>query len=417
MATTFPTTLDAYTDLSCASTDSPKDRVNDVQDAIEAIEARVGITGSPTTTTHAYKLSGVVSTDKAASLAGTEALTNKTLTSPKINEAVDLTSTATELNFNDGSIAGTSVASKTLVLGATLNTNNLVIDNALKFNFPQGYMVNGQTVVSVTSNNITFALKTNAGADATASDPIHVKIGNTIRTITTAVSATRNAGTNWCNSGATILAAQVVPYFVYLAWDSSNSLVRIAASRIPYAVTYADFNATTTDERHGMFSVAPSSADEVTVIGRFLATLSATASFNWSVTSAGSVVNRPIYESDRMIWIPSPAGWSGTPTVVARYRVFSKSMAIELSISGTSNATTATATMPFVNRNGVPSYGFSYASDNGGNNMATYSVNVSSANMDSYRVNGAAAGVAITTTGTFTTSGTKAISPNLTYEI
>ena len=37
-----------------------------------------------------------------ATLTGTETFTNKTLTSPKINEDVVVTATATELNFTDG---------------------------------------------------------------------------------------------------------------------------------------------------------------------------------------------------------------------------------------------------------------------------------------------------------------------------
>ena len=43
-----------------------------------------------------------ISSTGVVTLTGTQTLTNKTLTSPKINEAVDLTSTATELNLLDG---------------------------------------------------------------------------------------------------------------------------------------------------------------------------------------------------------------------------------------------------------------------------------------------------------------------------
>ena len=72
-------------------------------------------------------------------LAGTQTLTNKTLTAPKINEAVALTSTATELNYSDLATLGTTAASKiftadannlTKVSGAVLNTEDTLTDGA-----------------------------------------------------------------------------------------------------------------------------------------------------------------------------------------------------------------------------------------------------------------------------------------------
>ena len=49
-------------------------------------------------------------------LSGTQTLTNKTLTSPKVNEDVAVTATATEINLLDGVTAGTVVASKAVVV-------------------------------------------------------------------------------------------------------------------------------------------------------------------------------------------------------------------------------------------------------------------------------------------------------------
>jgi len=49
-----------------------------------------------------------IDTGVTANLTGTQTLTNKTLTSPKINEAVALTSTATELNILDGATLTTT---------------------------------------------------------------------------------------------------------------------------------------------------------------------------------------------------------------------------------------------------------------------------------------------------------------------
>ena len=59
-----------------------------------------------------------ISSTGVVTLTGTQTLTNKTLTSPKINENVAVTSTATELNLLDGK-AATNLA----LLGKTEGTN------------------------------------------------------------------------------------------------------------------------------------------------------------------------------------------------------------------------------------------------------------------------------------------------------
>jgi hypothetical protein len=68
-----------------------------------------------------------VSTSGFATLAGTETLTNKTLTSPKINEDVAVTSTATELNLLDGSTAGTIANSKAVIYSAAGQVNGTTL--------------------------------------------------------------------------------------------------------------------------------------------------------------------------------------------------------------------------------------------------------------------------------------------------
>lgn len=98
MAINYPTSLDNFpnptsTDLldnATAALDHDVQHSN-VNDAIEALEAKVGINSSAVTTSHDYKLSGVTGTDKAVSKTGTETLTNKTLTSPVINVGSDAT--------------------------------------------------------------------------------------------------------------------------------------------------------------------------------------------------------------------------------------------------------------------------------------------------------------------------------------
>jgi len=55
MAVTFPTTLDSFTDRNSGDTIS-EDHINDVQDAIELLEAKVGINTSAVDTSLDYKV-------------------------------------------------------------------------------------------------------------------------------------------------------------------------------------------------------------------------------------------------------------------------------------------------------------------------------------------------------------------------
>lgn len=95
-AISYPTSLDTFTNPTATSkTNSPSHATqhSNANDAIEALEAKVGADGSVVTTSHDYKLSGVTGSDLACSLTGTETLTNKTLTAPTINGATLATTT------------------------------------------------------------------------------------------------------------------------------------------------------------------------------------------------------------------------------------------------------------------------------------------------------------------------------------
>jgi hypothetical protein len=87
----FPTSLDSYTanvdnvDIIYAAD------VNTLQEAVVALETKLGVNSSAVTTTHDYKLGEVTSTDKAVGKTATQTLTNKTLTSPVINVGSDAT--------------------------------------------------------------------------------------------------------------------------------------------------------------------------------------------------------------------------------------------------------------------------------------------------------------------------------------
>lgn len=216
----------------------------------------------------------------------------------------------------------------------------------------EGQVINGAISVSVATNDLTVAIKTTAGTDPSASDPVGVKINGTTRWITSALSVTLLDGTNWFNSGAAAHATFEQNYFVYLGYRTASSAVVVGFGRIPYARLYSDFSATSTAEKYGAFSTAPASTDAVVNIGRFAATLSASASYNWSVPTftASNLLQFPIYESEFMTWAPAPTGFSAVPTnTIYNYRFVGKEIVIRYreQANGTSNATTFTATAPF----------------------------------------------------------------------
>lgn len=94
MSTNFPGAVDTSATIPAEGAAIPLSTNHvtthqNIQDAIEAIEAKVGADSSAVTTSHDYKLSEV--TDKAAGKTATQTLTNKTLTSPVINVGSDAT--------------------------------------------------------------------------------------------------------------------------------------------------------------------------------------------------------------------------------------------------------------------------------------------------------------------------------------
>lgn len=173
---------------------------------------------------------------------------------------------------------------------------------------PQGYMINGRISVSVASNDITLTLLTAGGSTPSATDPVFCRIGDTVRTVTSALSVTLNDGTNWFNSGATNLATFEIDYFAYLGYNATDG-VTIGFARIPYASQYSQFSTTSTNERYLAVSnrTNASANDNYEVIGRFGATLSATASFLWSVPTYTplNLIQHPIYETRWLTFLPT----------------------------------------------------------------------------------------------------------------
>lgn len=206
-----------------------------------------------------------------------------------------------------------------------------------------GEMRNGKISVTVAANNLTLALKTKAGANPSASDPVLVYIGGAWRAITASLSVTKNAATNWCNLGGSELQTKEADLFAYLGYNSVDGIT-IGFARFPYARIYSDFSTTSTNEKYAGISTITNAAasDEYVVIGRFAATLSAGAGFTWSVPAytAKNLVQTPIYATRQLSWTPVWTNLNNsTATIVATYR-FEMDVCI-LSVALTFGASTA----------------------------------------------------------------------------
>ena len=212
----------------------------------------------------------------------------------------------------------------------------------------RGQMINGKLATSVASNNLTLAIKTLAGNDPSASDPVIVRIGDNIRILTAALSVTAAAATNWCNLGAAETATQDTDLFVYLGYNATDG-VTLGFSRIAHANFYGDFSTTSTNEKYCRISTITTAAntDVYEVVGRFNAQITASASFNWSIPATSIVISKPIYVTRYLTWAPT---WSGNgsmtlssiSTALAQYQInyntASYAVAASMTTGGTANA-------------------------------------------------------------------------------
>jgi len=240
-------------------------------------------------------------------------------------------------------------------------------------NGPQGYLINGKISVTDTGSGLTVAIKTLAGTDPSATDPVYCRIGDTVRTISAALSVTKADGTNWCNAGSAELATKEIDYFVGLGYNVTDG-VYIGFTRRPTMIASEMTSLTSTSENYWAGSQSNfGSTDYIENIGRFAATLSAGAGYTWSVPTftAVNLIQRPIYETRHLIG-GSVAGFVvGNASVNTKYKVVGDTCFFRYYISFGSTSSYSTAfnwVLPFTMADFVGSAGptgSAYVFDNG----------------------------------------------------
>lgn len=374
MSTTYPTTKQTFINPSGSDTLTYPDHAGqhaDVNDTLEAIQDVIGTTAGTSvlkdftagqfpvrvniggTIVQALTGGTVNNTVIGTSQITGGTVNNAVLGTPTITLGSDATGdiffrssggTVTRLGIgSNGQVLttnGTTPSWGTASSGGILTTSQYA---------PQGFLINGQISRSVSSNNITVALKGMDGNDPSVSNPVYVRIGNTVRTITSALSVTKNAGTNWMDLGSSKHAGQDVDLFVYLGYNATDGVV-IGFARFPYATIYSDFSTTSTAEKYAAISTITNAAssDEYTVIGRVNASLSATASFNWSVPATSLVINYPTFQTRWMTYVPTltwtaGAAPSGSPGINAHtYIINGRAITVSNFVDGYTAGTTVT---------------------------------------------------------------------------
>lgn len=213
MSTDFPTSLDALTNPTSTDKVSTVDHAAqhaNANDAIEALEAKVGIDGSAVTTSHDYKLGEVTSTDKAVGKSATQTLTNKTLTNPVI-ASISNTGTVT-LPTSTTTLVGIDTTD-TLINKTIDGDDNTVQDLNASSVFKSGTAVaitNGGTGATTQTTGFDALSPTTTKGDIIVSDGtnnVRLPVGGDGEILF--VDSAEDTGLKWGTSSATVDDYQV----------------------------------------------------------------------------------------------------------------------------------------------------------------------------------------------------------------
>lgn len=126
MAINYPTSLDTLTNPVSTDITTVVDHATqhaNANDILEALEAKLGITGSAVNTTVDYKLNEVTGGDKALGKSATQTITNKTIDAAS-NTLVGVATSTSTTTFTNKRITARVSTSTADAAEPTLNTDN-----------------------------------------------------------------------------------------------------------------------------------------------------------------------------------------------------------------------------------------------------------------------------------------------------
>ena len=222
------------------------------------------------------------------------------------------TGTQCEINSAAGNttlVAGTMVPNSTTVNGHALSANVSVTPADIPLIPADGSCYNYQLTTAIVSNGLVITVVGANGNAISATNPMTCNIRSTVYTTTSPITLTVPAG-QYMAAGTAEVLTQDTDYFVYATVHSG--VVYLLISRVPYALTVADFSATA-NATNGFYAGTTTSTDPVRVIGRINAANSGTANYYWYLPTQ-ITINRPIYNTRKLVYVPTLACGSGSAT-------------------------------------------------------------------------------------------------------
>lgn len=205
--------------------------------------------------------------------------------------------------------------------------------------------MNGKFIPSVQAGNLTVSLKNLDGSDPSVSNPVVVRINGADVQISSPLSVTRNAGTNWCDAANPMTADRKLDFFVYVGyspidgpWLGFSRLLHSQAT--DYFKPYGPDTGPLTNPTSTFYCAMSTDANEANgdsciQIGRFCAILS--SGYQWVLPSFPGIyiVQGQILESRWMYFTPSLVSQTGAigsysiSVGQCRYKLFGKSMYVQ----------------------------------------------------------------------------------------